>query len=105
VHAGRLAKVSGAGKKVVIIYTDDGRFFPEQGDRTSSATGAKAASPTQVAEGEAILADPALPARRTAAWAAGGKPVPGAWAVQKQDGRLGKIYGFGFGSTCLHKPL
>jgi hypothetical protein len=86
-------------KKVVIVYTDDGAIFPEQGDRTSTAAGAKAASPSQVAEGEAILADPGLPARRTAAWAAGGKPVRGAWAVQKHDGRLGKICGFGFGDA------
>ena len=42
-----------------------------------------------MAEGEAILADPALPARRTAAWAAGGAPGAGAWALH--GGRLGKV--------------
>jgi hypothetical protein len=42
-----------------------------------------------VVEGEAILADPRLPARRTAAWAAGGAPGASAWAVH--GGRLGKV--------------
>jgi hypothetical protein len=48
-----------------------------------------------------MLADPGLPARRTAAWAAGGAAVAGAWAVVGVDDptlvgvdetvRLGKV--------------
>ena len=86
-HGGRLAKIvtvdpdDGA---VAILYADDGA----QSDDLEPADVA-AAGPAQVAEGEAILADPGLPARRTAAWAAGGAAVRGAWALH--GGELGKV--------------
>ena len=87
VHGGRLAKVVYVNPndgEVVVLYADDGA----SSDFLQPARIAPA-SPAQVAEGEAILADPGLPARRTSAWAAGGAPVRGAWALHA--GRLCKV--------------
>ena len=88
-HGGRLAKIVNHDPeygRVQILYADDGVM-----NGSLAPADLAPASPPQVAEGEAILADPELPARRTAAWAAGGEAVAGAWALHR--GRLGKVVG------------
>ena len=88
VAGGRLAKVFGVDPgdgRVLILYADDGAMS------VLHPAALAAAGPAQVAEGEAIVADPGLPARRTAAWAAGGAPGAGAWALQGRRGRLAKV--------------
>jgi hypothetical protein len=94
VHGGRLGKVVHVDPilGVLIVYADDGA-----GNDFLQSAALAAAGPAQVPEGEAILADPGLPARRTAAWAAGGAPGVGAWArvharVPVHGGRLGKVF-------------
>ena len=91
-HGGRLAKIVNHDPeygRVQILYADDGVM-----NGSLAPADLATASPPQVAEGEAILADPELPARRTAAWAAGGKAGVSAWALHR--GRLGKVASVNF---------
>jgi hypothetical protein len=91
-HGGRLGKVyrvqkDWRGLGIVIRYADDGAYSGALEPAALAPAG-----PAQVAKGEAILADPGLPARRTAAWRRHSSRAPGegAWAVH--SGRLGKVF-------------